>query len=352
MPTPQDPRAPLREPTPYPALNGLLSVFTERVRAVLGQNFVGAYLVGSLALGDFDENSDCDFVVVTRRDITEVERPALQAMHDTLHDLAPPWGLRLEGSYFPAGILRRWSLEPSDPPDTPPRPAGWADPGTGGSPRHVYPLLFLGNGERVLVRSEHDNLRLVRWIAREKGVVLAGPHPKTLIDPVTPDALRGEVREAMRTYAERHGTAEKIDAAWLQAFWVVVYCRMLHSLETGRVTSKKAATAWTMSHVEARWRPLIERAFATRFSSPQVVLGPPDPGEVTETVAFVQHVLGLEAQKTAQAQRAAAITARHMERAMNRPNPRDRGLGLSGRGPSRGGWTPTPTRPGGRGRRG
>ncbi len=352
MPRSKDVGAPVRLPTPYPALNDLLASLVDGARRVLSDNFVGAYLVGSFALGDFDEQSDCDFLVVTRRDITPAEQPALQAMHDTLHDLAPPWGLRLEGSYVPSPILRRWSLAPRDPPDAPPRPDDWQDPGTGGSPPRVYPLLFLGNGERQLVRSEHDNLRVVRWIAREKGVALAGPPARTLIDPVTPDALRGEVREAMRTYRGRHLDAASIDAAWLQAFWVVVYCRMMHSLETGRVTSKKAATTWAVSRFDARWRSLIERANDLRFASVGVILGPPDPADVAETVAFVDHMIEVEAQRSALAQRANLITARHLDRASNRPSPRDRVPGLSGRGPGRGGWTPTPTRPGGRGRRG
>jgi hypothetical protein len=45
-------------PTPYAALNVVLGYFVERARELLADNFVGAYLQDSFALGDFDEKSD------------------------------------------------------------------------------------------------------------------------------------------------------------------------------------------------------------------------------------------------------------------------------------------------------
>jgi Nucleotidyltransferase domain len=109
-------------PTPYAALNTVLASFVERVRDLTADNFVGAYLQGSFALGDFDENSDADFLIVVKRDIADSDVPALNALHTAIHDFPPPWGHRLEGSYSPAAILRRWSENPRDPPGAPPRP--------------------------------------------------------------------------------------------------------------------------------------------------------------------------------------------------------------------------------------
>src|SRR5580658_10451975 len=93
------PRAPSRRPTPYSDLNLVLDALVERARALLADNFVGAYLQGSFALGDFDRQSDVDFVVVTHEDIPLAQQPALQATHDELHALPGPWAPRLEGSY-------------------------------------------------------------------------------------------------------------------------------------------------------------------------------------------------------------------------------------------------------------
>lgn len=53
---------PLLKPTPYPDLNEVLDDFVASVVTALGSDFVGAYLQGSFAIGDFDQNSDVDFI--------------------------------------------------------------------------------------------------------------------------------------------------------------------------------------------------------------------------------------------------------------------------------------------------
>jgi hypothetical protein len=232
----------MRHPTPYAELNGVLAHLLDGARAALGGNFVGAYLQGSFAVGDFTPWSDCDFIVVTGQDLAPDQLAALQRLHAQIHELpAPYWRNALEGSYAPAAILRRCSTEPRDPPGEP-RTADWADPGTSGSRPRAYPFWYLDHGAMTLVRSEHDNTQVVRWCLREKGVVLAGPDPKSLIDPVPAAALKAEVRETMdRCLAVDLQPMELV--AW-QAFWVGLFCRMLHTLVTGEVTSKKQSRPW------------------------------------------------------------------------------------------------------------
>jgi hypothetical protein len=276
-------------PTPYAALNAVLDTFVARARDLLGDNFIGAYLQGSLALGDFDEKSDADFLIAIKRDIADADVPALNALHSAIHGFSKPWGHRLEGSYIPVAILRCRTESPRDPPGAPERPPTWVDPGTGGTPPRVYPLLFLDHGARTLVRSEHDNSQVVRWVAREKGVVLAGPHPRDLINEVSAEALRGEMRETMaRLAAKWLPDPATIDAHWLQAFAVALYCRMLHTLETGVVTSKTAAAEWALTALDVHWHPLIAASLQAR---PSASLGPADPQAVTETLAFVKYAL-------------------------------------------------------------
>ena len=53
-------------PTAYPAVNVALLEFLSSVQTILGPHLRGMYLVGSLAVGDFDPNtSDLDIIVVT-----------------------------------------------------------------------------------------------------------------------------------------------------------------------------------------------------------------------------------------------------------------------------------------------
>ncbi len=59
------------------------------VRAALEDDFVGAYLVGSFALGAADEFSDVDFVVVTERVLGADAVERLQRW--ALDELSPDW---------------------------------------------------------------------------------------------------------------------------------------------------------------------------------------------------------------------------------------------------------------------
>ncbi len=276
-------------PTPYAELNGVLEHLLDGARAALGDNFVGLYLQGSFAVGDHTPWSDCDFIAVTARDIRPDELAPLQALHAAIHELpAPYWRNGLEGSYVPAPILRRWSTEPRDPPGEP-RGPGWGDPGTSGSPARVYPFWYLDHGSKVLVRSEHDNTQVVRWCLREKGITLAGPDPKTLIDPIPPDALKAEVRTTMDWVMAVDMQPMEL-AAW-QAFWVGLFCRILHTLSTGTVTSKKQAMTWAQATLDREWRTLIADAQAVKKGDAESSMAPVTPAQEAATRAFAAYAI-------------------------------------------------------------
>lgn len=274
--------------TAYPELNLVLDHLLRGVQAALADNFVGAYLQGSFAVGDYTPYSDCDFIVVTREDLTPAQLDALQILHKEVHRLpAPYWHNGLEGSYAPAAILRRWTTEPRDPPGEP-RSDTWGDPGMSGSPPVAYPFWYLDHGSDTLVRSEHDNSQVVRWCLREKGVILNGPDPTTLIDPVSPAALKSEVRKTMDKCVTV-GLEPMHLVAW-QAYWVGLFCRILHTMETGTVTSKKAAMTWAETALDPRWSGLIARAKALRKGHKSAG-APSDPAEVEATRAFVAYAI-------------------------------------------------------------
>jgi hypothetical protein len=350
MPQSKDPRASARQPTPYAELNAVLADLVEGARRLLGDNFVGAYLQGSFAVGDATEFSDCDFIIVTARDITPDELPAFQALHATIQELPHPyWRTALEGSYVPAPILRRWSDTPRDPPGEPRGPT-WADPGTSGSPARGYPFWYLDHGAKTLVRSEHDNTQVVRWCLREKGVVLAGPPPRTLIDPVSPAALRKEVRQTMDLVLSLD--LQPIHLVAWQAFWVGLFCRMLQTLSTGTIGSKKAGMAWARAHLDPRWHGLIDRAAAVRKGDTAKSGQPADPADAAATQAFARYAVDY-ADKATQARE---ILERRL--AEKRASPggfqpgRSGGPPLAGGRPVAGQFSPKPTRPGGRRGRG
>lgn len=272
--------------TPYPELNAVLAHLLEGATSALSGNFIGAYLQGSFAIGDYSEYSDCDFMIVTHEDLSAAELGALQSLHEEIHELPQIyWRTGLEGSYAPAAILRRWSREPRDPPGEP-RGADWADAGMLGAPPGVYPFWYLDHGGNSLYRSEHDNNQVVRWTMREKGIVLAGPDPKDLIDPVSPNELRADARRSMEIFM---ATGLSMPMAAWQAFWVGLFCRVLHTLETGEVTSKREAMGWAQAVLDPQWRELIARAQQLRKGDDEQAAEVPDPADVAATHVFAAY---------------------------------------------------------------
>src|SRR6185369_12962391 len=83
-------------PTSYPELNTVLDAMVDSVQAILGTNFVGAYLQGSFAVGDFDLHSDVDFIIVIAEELSNNQVDALQVMHEHIYALESPWAKHLE----------------------------------------------------------------------------------------------------------------------------------------------------------------------------------------------------------------------------------------------------------------
>src|SRR5215216_3581895 len=94
------------QPTPYPELNAVLRDLVREAQNALTDTFIGAYLQGSFAVGDFDEHSDADFVIAVCDELSGVHVASLQRLHGRVYDLPSEWAKHLEGSYFPVATLR------------------------------------------------------------------------------------------------------------------------------------------------------------------------------------------------------------------------------------------------------
>ncbi len=237
------------------------------IQTALNSDFVGAYLQGSFAIGDFDQHSDVDFIIATRTELSTDHLTALQAMHARIFDLGPEWAKHLEGSYFPTATLRDHR-------------------------RRGTPLWYLDHGSRSLVRSDHCNTLVVRSVLREYGVRLAGPSPATLIDPIPVDALRREIGYTMRLFARLiFDQPDQYRNRFYQGHIVLSYCRMLHDLIEGRPGSKRAGAAWAKENLDPVWGPLIDRAWDCRPNPAAAVREPPDSADFVRTLEFVQVIM-------------------------------------------------------------
>ncbi len=259
-------------PTPFSELNAVLSEWLSAVQAALGANFTAAYLQGSFAVGDFDSDSDVDFLVAIQEELSDAQLSELQSTHTRIYDLSSPWAQHLEGSYFPLAALKRRD------------PAG-------------AQLWYLNNTSKVLVRSSHDNTQVIRWVVREHGITLAGPDPEALIDPVSAGELRREVLTMMHEWAQEIFDGRySLDNRWAQPFAVLHYCRMLHTLHTGAVASKPAGAQWTKGALDSRWAGLIDRAWEERPDPSRKVRQPADSSDLQMTYEFIRYALGLSSE--------------------------------------------------------
>jgi predicted nucleotidyltransferase len=253
--------------TPYPELDAVLRELVSSVQQILRDDFVGAYLQGSLAVGDFDEHSDVDFIIAIDQEISDFRLRDLRSMHKRIFNLEEEWARHLEGSYFPTRILRDYNQSDRE-------------------------LWYLDNGSSILVRSNHCNKIVVRWILREKGIVLSGPEPSALIDPIPVDVLRRAILASINESGREILTnPEPYNNRFYQTFIVLQYCRKLHDLYTGTVGSKRSGAKWARHNLDQSWADLIDRAWDGRPDPAFSVRQPADEADFKSTLEFVKEVV-------------------------------------------------------------
>jgi hypothetical protein len=217
----------------------LLERLLSGARDVLGERFVGLYLYGSLATGDFaPERSDVDFLIVTEYHLSDDVVAALGAMHARLIASGDPWAANLEGSYIPRAAMRRW-----DPADA----------------RHPH----LAHDAPFQISEHGADWVIQRHVLREHAVVMAGPAPRSFIDPVTPAQLRAAIARLLREFwAERGSSDEFLRPREYQVFAVQTMCRALHTLACGEISSKPVAARWAIANLPEPWPAVVGRALA------------------------------------------------------------------------------------------
>jgi hypothetical protein len=244
-------------------VNDLIAILLEAVQAVLGDQFIGMYLDGSLTSGDFDAASDIDFIVVTQEDVAGDLFLRLQAMHDRIAALDTPWAIQLEGSYVSQPAIRRYD------------------------PAHaMHPNIERGLGERLKMVNHDETWAVHRHILHERGITLLGPDLREMIDPVTEEELKRAMLKLLNGWAKNIlENPEVLSGRGYQSYAVLSMCRIQYTLQTGSVASKPAAAAWAKENLAERWTPLIERACQGRLHSELQA----DPHDIKETLELIRY---------------------------------------------------------------
>ncbi len=255
----------LPQPTPYPDVDTVLRDFQARIAAVLEDRFVGMYLSGSLALGDFDpRRSDIDFVVVTESDLGEDHFLSLQAMHARFNAGNSPWATEVEAAYIPVSDMPRH------------------DPA-----RSRHPHIQRGATNILEMDQLGSDWTLQRHILREHGIVVTGPALGRLIDPVPADDMRRAVIDLMdQWWGSMRNDPAPSQRRGYQTYAVLTMCRILYTLEFGAVVSKPIAARWVRDELGEQWSGLIERALAWTKDLQQTV-----DEDAEKSVELIQYTL-------------------------------------------------------------
>jgi hypothetical protein len=253
-----------QQPTPYPEVNAVVHELLTSIQAILGAQLRGMYLVGSLALGDFRlQDSDLDLVIVTVGALSEATVAALRDLHQRFDHSASAWAARLDAVYLPQEVLREAFATVAR-----------------------YPIVEWPG--LLALEPLESGWPIQRYTLREYGVVVSGPDPRTLLDPVHPDDLR----QASAGIVERWRDQAHCDREWIawlrepanRTFVVLTLCRLLYTLETGSVASKPAAARWVERTLPSRWSGLLGHATTQQHATEDEL-----KDEVTNTLALLEY---------------------------------------------------------------
>ncbi len=263
----------------YPELLNIVEKYADQLSALLGDNFIGLYLQGSLAIGDFDLTSDVDFIVITKKDLDEKEVKVIQDAHLKIYNQDNRWVKRLEYSFFPYDKLTQLSSPAKDGKFT---------------NEDERKLWYFDNGSKSIERSDHCNTIVTRWTLREKGVTIKGPEINNLIPPIPTEELRKEIKNTMITWAEDiKKRPDYLINRFYQSFMVLNYSRMLQDLYEGKVTSKYEGIQWAKYNLDKKWTPLIDFCWEERKDTGISIKQPINQKIFEKALDFVEYATDL-----------------------------------------------------------
>ena len=127
------------------------------------------------------------------------------------------------------------------------------------------PRIRLHEGRFTSTFWQGEDWVLHRHVLREQGIVVAGPHPKTMIDPVSQQEIYDAVATGILQNWWEGKVLQKPDRLnddMYQAHSILTMCRALFTLQTGKISSKKASAAWAHEILDEPFKSPVVRAAA------------------------------------------------------------------------------------------
>ncbi|HFI0694314.1 TPA: aminoglycoside adenylyltransferase domain-containing protein [Streptococcus suis] len=216
-------------------IQGLLNEICIIFQNELGENLVGIYLHGSLAMDSFTwETSDVDFLVVVEHSLTQIEKIRIIQSLYTLLPKSPPKGLEMS-------IVLKNCLKPCD-----------------------YPVPYELHFSNMHIQTIHDNIEkycdnmqgvdkdltahiMVIW---HRGIVLCGPAIQQLFE----EPCRFEYLDSI-WYDIQNSEVTVIDKP---VDTILNLCRTLAYLDENIILSKRESGEWELTVCHPMYQPLLE----------------------------------------------------------------------------------------------
>jgi hypothetical protein len=201
----------------------------------------GCYILGSTALGEFNEYfSDIDFVTVLRRMLNSEEIDRLRTIHHTLERQFPRW--KMSGSYVQLGDLGKLdhNLEPHP---------------------HYH------NG--TLNPSVQNDINAITWWElKNRGIAVVGAEPQTLSFSVDWELLVKTMMENLNSYwaswAYKPVRFIMLYTDWGIQWAITGVLRQFYTCRENTITTKIKAAEYALGCLPPRWHPLIREAIDIR----------------------------------------------------------------------------------------
>ncbi|MBS4220207.1 DUF4111 domain-containing protein [Bacillus sp. FJAT-49711] len=253
--------------TVYDDVNDVLNYFSTQIQEVAGERFIGMYVIGSLALGNFNPiSSDIDFVIVTDIDIDDTLFNRLKHIHSAFAASHSYWANKIDVVYVTIRVLHN----------------------NKDSSLLQYPQVE--HGTELFKHFLEDGWIFQLYTLREHGIQVFGPKPSSFISPIDPN----DMIPAVKAIAEIWLESAQNDPSWLewlanrecQVFVIQTLCRMLYSLRTGSVTSKPVATIWAQKELGTPWDLLIMRSLSAKQENSKIT-----QNDMEETINFIRYTV-------------------------------------------------------------
>jgi len=238
-------------------VNELLNTLLNYLSEILGNQLIGVYLHGSLALNDFKpDRSDIDLVVVTKNILPDDILEKLKEIHQKITSSNSSYAKRIECIYIPIESLKNYKEENA-----------------------YFPCLHIGGDFYT------DGFGLLeKHVLREKGIVIQGPEPKSFIKPVSANELKRAALNSLKEWwLPKLKDHSKLKADDYQVYAILTMCRALYTIQRGEITSKTAASQYAKQIFDHKWIELIDEALSWEIGKKF--------NRLSETLSYIRYVL-------------------------------------------------------------